>query len=127
MINDVKTKKWIWVTFQRAGLHYYPEAGSNPNLKDVSYLSFKHRHLFKFRVQIQVTHNNRDLEFHQVLGFCEGLLDKRVIDIDNKSMEMLADDLYGSLSRAYPERAMKIEVSEDGECGGLIEYFPQII
>jgi hypothetical protein len=117
--------KWIWVTFQRAGFHYYPEAGTNPNLKDVSYLSFKHRHLFKFKIQIQVTHSNRELEFHQVLNFCESLFDDRIINIDNKSVEMLADSIYDSLSRAYPSRAMKIEVSEDGECGGVIEYFPE--
>jgi hypothetical protein len=125
MTNIVETKKWIWVTFQKAGFHRYPEAETNPNLKDVTYLASRHRHLFKFKVQIQVTHNNRDLEFHQVLNFCETLFQTKNIEIDYKSVEMLADDLYTHLSNAYPNRAMKIEVSEDGECGGLIEYYPE--
>jgi len=35
---------------------------------------------------------------------------------------MLSDDLYLQLANKYPGRNMKIQVSEDGECGCLIEY-----
>ena len=35
---------------------------------------------------------------------------------------MLADDLYVQLAMQYPNRDMKINVSEDGECGCVIEY-----
>lgn len=115
-------KRWIWVTFQKAGFHYYPDAASNPRLQDVSYLGNKHRHLFKFVVQIQIFHNDRELEFHQALNYCESLFNDKVLDIDYKSVEMLADDLYLKLAIRYPGRSMKISISEDGECGCTIEY-----
>jgi hypothetical protein len=35
---------------------------------------------------------------------------------------MLADDLYLQLAEKYPRRNIKINVSEDGECGCIIEY-----
>jgi len=111
----------IWVTWQRAGFHFYPQANMDPRLTDVKYLGARHRHLFKFKVFIEVTHNDRDLEFHQVLNFCESLFESN-IDINSKSVEMLADDIYDHLSIEYPNRGMTIEVSEDGECGCSIEY-----
>jgi hypothetical protein len=113
--------RWIYVTFQRAGFHKYPAAATDPKLQDVSYLGERHRHLFKFIVQIEIRHNDRELEFHQVLNYCESLLGAQV-EIDFKSVEMLADDLYLALADKYPGRNMKITVSEDGECGCVIEY-----
>lgn len=111
----------IWVTFQKVGFHRYPAAGEDPRLADVSYLANKHRHLFKFRVEIEIFHNDRELEFHQVLNYCESLYQGH-LEIDYKSVEMLADDLYIQLASKYPGRYMAIEVSEDGECGCRIEY-----
>lgn len=115
--------RWIWVTFQKVGFHRYPGAETDPKLTDVSYLGNKHRHLFKFRIQIEIFHNDRELEFHQVLNHCESLFDTKTIELDYKSVEMLADELYVKLAEKYLDRKMKIEVSEDGECGCLIEYF----
>lgn len=113
--------RWIYVTFQKAGFHKYPQAATETSLADVAYLGQKHRHLFKFKVDIEVVHNDRDLEFHQVLNYCESLFEGK-LDIDFKSVEMLSDDLYVQLAEKYPGRAMKISVSEDGECGCTIEY-----
>lgn len=120
--TDIVAKRYIWVTWQQAGFHLYPDAATDENLQDVSYLGNRHRHLFKFRVQIEVFHDDRELEFHQVLNFCESLYANKKLDIDFKSVEMLADDLYAVLHEKYPNRDMTIEISEDGECGCLIEY-----
>jgi hypothetical protein len=35
---------------------------------------------------------------------------------------MIADDLYIQIANRYPERAVWIEVAEDGENGCLIKY-----
>lgn len=114
--------RWIWVTFQKAGFHKYPAAATDPALEDVSYLGDRHRHLFKFGVHIEVFHNDRELEFHQFLNYCESLFQNKQLEIDFKSVEMLADDLYDALAVQYPGRSIKINVSEDGECGCEIEY-----
>lgn len=120
--NRDHAKRSIWVTFQRAGFHKYPAALNDPELADVSYLGLKHRHLFKFRIQIEVFHNDREIEFHRFLNFCESLFDEKTLDIDFKSVEMLADDLYMAIAQNYPGRDMVIEVSEDGENGCVIDY-----
>lgn len=123
-IENIKNqaKRWIWVTFQKAGFHFYPQASTDPLLSDVSYLGNRHRHLFKFSVQIEIFHNDRELEFHQVLNYCESLYSSGSLDVNHKSVEMISDDLYDQLAAKYPGRDMKITVSEDGECGCLIEY-----
>ena len=123
--QNVKTaSRRIWVTFQRAGFHRYPAAATDTSLEDVSYLAARHRHLFKFRVEIEVFHDDRELEFHQVLNYCESLY-QRHLEINHKSVEMLADDLYVQLASRYPGRFVAIEVSEDGECGCRVEYAVQ--
>lgn len=117
-----QARRMIWVTFQKVGFHKYPAAATDPMLSDVSYLGNKHRHLFKFDIQIEIFHNDRELEFHQFLNYCESLFDTKQIDIDYKSVEMLSDDIYVKLADRYPGRDMVISVSEDGECGCRIEY-----
>jgi len=42
--------------------------------------------------------------------------------LDYKSCEMMADDLYAEIAGRYPDRAVWIEVAEDGENGALIKY-----
>jgi len=44
------------------------------------------------------------------------------LNLDYKSCEMIADDLYVQISNRYPERNVIISVSEDGENGCTITY-----
>ena len=117
----------IWITFRREGIHRYPAAATDPNLNtageyDVSFLASPHRHIFHFRVWIDVFHNDRDIEFIQMKRWIEGLYSKDILELDFKSCEMIADDLYDQIAARYPERAVWIEVAEDGENGCLIKY-----
>ena len=122
-----KAERKIWVTFKKEGIHRYPAAATDPNLctageYDVSFLANAHRHIFHFRVWIDVFHNDRDLEFIQFKRWMEGLYNKDILELDFKSCEMIADDLYIQIAARYPERAVWIEVAEDGENGCLIKY-----
>ena len=119
----------IWVTFRREGVHKYPAALTDPSLAtgdeyDVSFLGYPHRHIFHFRVWIDVFHNDRDIEFIQFKRWCEALYNGQgaVLSLDFKSCEMMADDLYIQIAARYPNRAVWIEVSEDGENGCVIHY-----
>lgn len=123
-------KRWIWVTFQKEGIHKYPAALEDPDLAtgdeyDVSFLGYPHRHKFHFRVAISVTHNDRDIEFIQFQRWLENLYKEDVIQLDYKSCEMMSDDLFDQISAKYPGRDVKIEISEDGENGAYIEYDAQ--
>ena len=128
-----KAERKIWVTFRKEGIHCYPAAATDPKLNtageyDVSFLANPHRHIFHFRVSIDVFHNDRDIEFIQFKRWLENLYTSHrsdansVLALDWKSCEMIADDLYIQIAQRYPERAVWIEVAEDGENGCLIKY-----
>ena len=119
-----QAQRQIWVTWQREGIHKYPAALTDPALADVQFLGYPHRHMFHFRVWIDVFHNDRDLEFIQFKRWCESLYssDNSVLSLDHKSCEMIADDLYIQIASRYPGRVVHIEVAEDGENGALIRY-----
>ena len=125
--QDIRPNKMIWVTFQKEGMHKYPAALTDPELKtgdeyDVSFLGYPHRHIFHFKVWIGVTHNDRDIEFIQFKRWLENLYKGGVLQLDFKSCEMMSDDLYDAISSRYPDREVWIEVSEDGENGSFIKY-----
>ena len=117
----------IWITFRKEGIHKYPAALTDPQLAtndeyDVSFLGHPHRHIFHFRVWIDVLHNDRDIEFIQFKRWLENLFRDSTLSLDYKSCEMIADDLYTEISSRYPGRSVWIEVAEDGENGCLIQY-----
>ena len=117
----------IWVTFRKEGVHCYPAAATDPQLAtgdkyDVSFLASPHRHIFHFRVSIDVFHNDRDIEFIQFKRWLENLYKDGVLQLDYKSCEMIADDLYVQIAARYSGRCVIIEVSEDGENGCSITY-----
>jgi hypothetical protein len=117
-----KALRMIWVTFQKEGIHKYPAAAEDPNLADVSFLANEHRHIFHFRVYIDVFHNDRDIEFIQFKRWLQGLYNNSTLILDHKSCEMIADDLYVQIASRYPDRCVIIEVSEDNENGCSITY-----
>ena len=116
------SQKKIWVTFQREGIHCFPAAATDPKLEDVAFLASPHRHIFHFRVAIDVFHDDRELEFIQFKRWLESLYVNTVLQLDYKSCEMIADDLYTQIAAKYPNRDVWIEVSEDGENGCYVEY-----
>jgi len=124
-----RAQRQIWVTFRREGIHKYPAALDDPKLAtgdkyDVSFLGYPHRHIFHFRVSIDVWHNDRDIEFIQFKRWLEALYsgEQNCLQLDYKSCEMIADDLYIQIASRYPNRNVVIEVSEDGENGCSIVY-----
>ena len=122
-----QAKRMIWVTFQREGIHKYPGADTDPKLAtgdeyDVSFLGYPHRHIFHFKVAIQVFHNDRDIEFIQFKRWLENSFKSGVMQLDYKSCEMISDELYHYIANRYPDRDIEITVSEDGENGATIYY-----
>jgi len=122
----------IWVSFQKEGVHMYPGADTDPKLAtgdwdDVSFLGVMHRHIFHFRVRIEVFHNDRDIEFIQFKRWLQRLYEEvdsstAVLELNHKSCEMIADDLYKEISAEYPGRFVEISVAEDNENGCSIFY-----
>lgn len=125
-ISDA-AKRMIWVTFQKEGIHKYPGADTDPSLAtndeyDVSFLGYPHRHIFHFKVAIQVFHNDREIEFIQFKRWLENSFTNGVLQLNYKSCEMICDDLYQMIAHRYPDRDIEITVSEDNENGATIYY-----
>jgi hypothetical protein len=117
----------IWVTFQKEGMHLYPAAATDPKLAtgqwdDVSFLASPHRHIFHFRVAIEVRHDDRDIEFIQFKRWLERLYANGTLNLDHKSCEMISDDLFAKITERWPGRLIEIDVSEDGENGSNTVY-----
>jgi hypothetical protein len=128
MMNKLQlTKTRIWVTFFKEGIHKYPAALTDPMLAtddeyDVSFLGYPHRHIFHFRVGIEVFHDDRDIEFIQFKRWLEKLYAEKTLELDYKSCEMIANELATVIHGTYPGRAMEITVGEDGENGATLEF-----
>ena len=125
--QDSKPAKFISVTFQKEGIHCFPDALNNPQFAtgdeyDVSFLGHPHRHIFHFKVWIAVEHNDRDIEFIQFKRWLENLYENGTVQLDHKSCEMISDELFVVISGKYPNREVWIEVSEDGENGSFTKY-----
>jgi hypothetical protein len=118
------TSRFIHVTFQKEGIHAYPAAATDPNLADVYFLASPHRHMFHFKVLIQVFHDDRELEFIQFKRWLESLYSANTLQLNHKSCEMLSDDLAAKILERYPLRTVAITVSEDDENGSFTTYDP---
>lgn len=102
-----------WVTCQFEGWHAWPDA---PELR--VYLSSPHRHLFKVLVELEVFHDDREVEFHDLLDFVRSLLPGP--DLGAQSCEMMARNMCHSIRSRYPGRDCLVSVSEDGEVGARV-------
>jgi hypothetical protein len=123
-------QRQIWVTFQKEGVHLYPAAKDDPALAtggwdDVSFLGVAHRHIFHFRVAIDVFHDDRDIEFIQFKRWLESLYASDILELNHRSCEMIAEELAQEIHNKYPNRSITISVAEDNENGATMTFNPK--
>lgn len=104
----------IRVRFTEAGMHYWPGAPDGR-----AYLRSRHRHLFVVTVETEVYHDEREVEFHDLL---EEARQKFHIE-DHWSCERMARELARKLVSRYT-RPVAVTVSEDGECEAEVTVQP---
>ena len=120
-------QRQIWVTFQKEGIHLYPAAKDDPALAtgdeyDVSFLGVAHRHIFHFKVAIDVFHDDRDIEFIQFKRWLEKLYAEKTLELNHRSCEMIAEELAFKIDMKHPGRDIEITVSEDDENGATLTF-----
>lgn len=112
-------KRSICVRTRRAFLHCYPGAPET-----VDYLKYPHRHLMHIELQMEVFHNDRELEFILVVSSLNTMIEyhnwPRTV-----SCEQIAETIIDWARDKYGERDMKVSVFEDGENGAIVEYQKQ--
>lgn len=107
----------IIVRFAAEGFHCWPEAEGKR-----AYLASPHRHLFHVDVIMAVAHDDREVEFHDLLAFARQAFGSG--DFGRASCETLAKSLIQKLRAKYGERAISVAVYEDGEVGAMVDFEP---
>lgn len=110
---------YINVSFQFEGFHKWVDAP-----KEVGFLKDLHRHIFHVKATIQVSHEDRDLEFILVKRWLESEVPnmKNVVG-EGASCETMCRYFIDIITDKHPDVPyVMLEVSEDGENGGIVEY-----
>jgi len=107
---------WAKVTTTFKGLHHWatcPAGHVHEHLRN------PHRHLFHVAVWIEQAHDDRDIEYLEFKDWLDLLCTAKLSE--GRSCEMMCAELHKQIAVRYARR-MKIEVTEDGENGALVEF-----
>lgn len=116
-------KREIMVEQTVTALHCWPGA---PGMR--SYLRNPHRHDFKVWVWLEVGHNDREIEFHNLqdalLSILQSLGETRgaVLDYGSMSCEEIAERVIN-----YISEATRVQVFEDDRCGAELTKRPKAV
>lgn len=101
----------VFSTIRFEGFHRWPNAPD-----EVAFLRDRHRHIFHVRAEVEVHHDDRDVEFillgRRVLAEVKSITEAE--DVSCWSCERWAREFLDRLN------LVKCEVSEDGENGAVI-------
>lgn len=110
-------RKYIEVKLDVEGLHNFP----NCEIEEVEYLKYPHRHTFIFLCRIEVSHENREIEFIEFKHRLKEYIGRKYYDAKYKccnfigqSCETLATELLVQFGLT------ECSVSEDGEFRGIV-------
>lgn len=109
----------IVVTLQVEALHCWPEA--KDKIPQMAFLSDLHRHIFHFKVEKIVSHDDRDIEIIQFKRELQDYFNRNyfnsqlnICNFEHRSCEMLCKDLM----EAY--NLVMVECLEDAENGAVV-------
>ena len=122
-----KVKKTIFISTSFEGVHCYPSAPEG-----VEFLRTPHRHMFGVYLEVEVYHDDRELEFILLKRSVNNWIKSRQDEFGTWQMgamscEMVANWLIENVKEELPkgnERYIKVRVDEDGENGATIEVTP---
>lgn len=113
--EEIKLKTSIVITFQFEGFHFWKNA-----FKEVEFLKNSHRHIFYFKLEKEVEHDDRDMEIIMFKRSVQNFLKKtyggkrEFLDFKGMSCEMIAKELV----KQYD--LVSCEVLEDNENGAKV-------
>lgn len=107
-------KSSIVVRTNFEGIHQYTNAP-----EEVDFLRYPHRHIFYVEAEIEVKHDDRELEFVIVKRAINRFLFGKPFTVQY-SCEQMAKDIIGMLEEKFGERHITVGVYEDNENGGKV-------
>ena len=115
-MTDVST---AIVRFTFEGFHRWPAATGNR-----AYLADWHRHLFHVELELETFHDEREVEFHDLLTATRQARGRLVPYRSDLSCESMARLIGQDVGDTYPGRHLTVTVTEDGENGARITFEP---
>lgn len=112
----------IEVRWDFVGYHRWPEAAEVAGPQR-DYLASRHRHRFECSARVAVDHNDREIEFHDLLDHLHDLFEHGE-DLGRFSCEDIADVIADRIDDRWPNRWRQVSVFEDGEAGATITVDP---
>jgi len=103
----------IVVRCQVPGFHHW----ENPHPAR-RYLADRHRHLFHVEVEMTVAHDDREVEYHDLLDHCRVWFPGG--EMGPMSCEQMATRLARDIASVYPGRQLVVSIFEDGEAGSRV-------
>lgn len=107
----------VYCSLAVEGIHNW----TNCDIEEVSYLKFPHRHMFGIKATVNVSHDDRDVEFIVLKHKIRDYLNIQYWDSKHKCL------LFGSMSCEMIARELieqfdlsSCEVNEDGENGAIL-------
>lgn len=119
MPTDDDERVEVWATVRVPGFHRWPDAPPRR-----AYLRARHRHLFHVRVTVDVLHDDRDVEFHDLQDRILMHMGAGTREFGAMSCEAIARDL-GRALRSLGVVVSQVEISEDGENGATVRFARQ--
>jgi 6-pyruvoyl-tetrahydropterin synthase len=112
----------IFVTTEFIAFHRWPKASEY--FPKRFYLEDLHRHKFFVRLEIEVAHDDRELEYHEVKESLDAMI-RQWTDYDwneTDSCEMMAKWILQWAMDHWPDRhRYMVSVAEDNENGSIVE------
>lgn len=107
----------IRVRWNQSGFHRWPDAREVTGERR-AYLAERHRHLFYYEAVVEVSHDDRQIEFHDLLDECRAFTAQRV-EHEHRSCEMLASEVLDFIESRFEVAGLvrSVTVLEDNECG----------
>lgn len=123
---------YVGVSYSFKATHNWPEASQIAG-PQVQFLEHRHRHTFFVDFEMQVHHDDRDVEFFvlqsQIRQAVETLYgatwDGMLYNLGRKSCETIGSEIISEMRRIHPNAGnMEIRVSEDNEVWARIYSTP---
>ena len=108
-----KTKMFAIVRYRAEGFHFWQDAPDSRK-----YLRERHRHMFHVEAKVEVAHEEREIEYHDLLDFCRATFNGG--EQWGRSCESMAKDLAKKIATRWPGRDVVVSVFEDGEVGATV-------
>lgn len=117
-------RRIVLVTLREPGFHRWSSA---PVDRGFDHLRQRHRHLFTIRVEWLVSDADRQVEFHQAQAWVREAMaafpcTELGYEFGDRSCETIATELAAMISSVRRAGPSAVEVWEDDECGGRVEW-----